>query len=274
MSAEKLFDENPKLYFWTFTFTEVWHDFVYSRQWGRFWRDFTNHSNFFIGGLKVTELHKEHGIHFHCILNKRLPVDEIRRIGRKYGIGRVHVRKAKPSDASYLAKYLSKDFNGGLSKYIRRWKCVGSFVGVRNKDVVIESDFTRAFHAVSQSRRVSFTGYQMARSEFVKTGRVSPQTIFNNLHRPKLALYERMLVDRIVLQQEEEEEDGPMRLSVIRYFFEPKRGTNQFQIVPVESAGQGHEQRGNPCGFTATQKQAGMVCDFLNGRLKKKSYNA
>lgn len=137
-----------KLYMWTFTFTETMCDWYYSRCWSRFITDLQNYYGGQLKGLKVIEAHVSHGLHYHCIINKRMSVHLVRRIGKKYGIGRNHVSRVTDQNAfQYLAKYLKKE-TGELQMNISRWGTIGTFRGIRVKDVVVESNLTRNYQAI------------------------------------------------------------------------------------------------------------------------------
>lgn len=60
-------------------------------------------------GLRVFEMHKEHGLHVHLLTNKRIDVNECRKLSKRSGWGRIHVKRIPKSDTPYLAKYLSKE---------------------------------------------------------------------------------------------------------------------------------------------------------------------
>jgi len=142
-SCLKLQRQCPKLYFWTFTFRAVMPDWYYSNTWSRFIRVLQDLYGGQLRGLKVTELHKSHGIHYHCLLNQRVWVGEVRRIGKRFGIGRVHVVHADATSVPYLAKYLSKDYRNGTKLFARipRWNTIGLFRGTRKRDVICSSPF-------------------------------------------------------------------------------------------------------------------------------------
>lgn len=275
MSAEELFRVSKRVYFWTFTFLDVQHDWVYSRMWARFWKDFTDHSNYFIGGIKVAELHRDHGIHYHCLLDQRLPVDMVRRIGRKYGIGRVQVAVAKWQDATYLTKYLGKGYNSGLAKHIRRWGTVGAFKGTQVRDLQVDTAFTRALMAVKGERQMTWSGVQVARGEFARTGRVSIPTVTNNLVRPRLGRDNQMLAEVMLMRSRSidddwEEEVGQSEPELVGYASEPKKGTSQFSVVSIVSQ-DGQTRRGAVVGY-APRRQAELMCQYLNEKLKKNRY--
>lgn len=141
MSAHKFYQQTWKVYFWTFTCKEVHPDWCYSEIWRRFNLDLQNLYGGLLAGLKVIEFHDNHGIHWHALLNQRMYAPIVRRIGKRYGIGRVHVRK-KPADEGaigYLADYLTEDFKRTNPLYCRasRWGTVGRFKGTRVRDIEV-----------------------------------------------------------------------------------------------------------------------------------------
>ncbi|HYE31956.1 MAG TPA: hypothetical protein VEH27_11040 [Methylomirabilota bacterium] len=140
MSAQKFFDEQRHVYFWTFTCKQVHPDWYYSQIWSRFFREIQNLYGGTVQGLKVVELHDNHGIHWHTLLNIRVGVQQVRRIAKRYGIGRVHAKKADLGSIGYLAKYISSDLRKTgkeLHARVARWQCIGHFVGVRKCNVEI-----------------------------------------------------------------------------------------------------------------------------------------
>lgn len=141
-SAEKLFDDYPEVYFWSFTMKKVMSDWCYSGVWKRFMHDVGQIYGGCLRGLRVVELHKSHGLHWHCLLNKRVWIGEVLRIGKRYGVGRMHVKRCNRGVIDYLIKYVSKDFGGPkINAGIRRWGTIGGFVGVRVASVEVESPF-------------------------------------------------------------------------------------------------------------------------------------
>lgn len=155
MTCQKFFDIYPHPYFWTFTFVSVMPDWYYSQCWANFIRDLQNVYGQMILGVKVLEVHPGgHGLHYHAILNKRISVHFVRRIGKKYGVGIVQVKKCDIGAANYLVPYLKKE--DGLSKGIRRWGTVGGFVGVKFKDVEVDTPFQRNMTHITKGKKVSF----------------------------------------------------------------------------------------------------------------------
>lgn len=159
-TAEKLFAEYDRLYFWTFTFTETMPDWYYSRTFGRFMDDLQRTYSRQIRGVRVIEPHETHGLHYHAILTTRIWIELVLRISKRYGIGHVSVRKcdSQTESINYLAKYLSKYHGSKFHAKISRWGTVGDFEGVKVKSIVKDSNFTRNFQRVQASwgrRKVS-----------------------------------------------------------------------------------------------------------------------
>jgi hypothetical protein len=141
-TADKLSTPGMRTYFWTFTFQVVQNDWDAMRMFS----DFVRHLRMVLpgdwGGVRVAELHKEHGLHFHALINRRLAVQIVRRVARCHGIGRIHVCAAAESAVKYLAKYLWKQVKTGMTKSgrsIRRWASFGQIRKTRVCDVVNES---------------------------------------------------------------------------------------------------------------------------------------
>lgn len=140
-TIQKLFATVPKVYFWTFTVKKSYPDWCYPQIWSRFFREMQNVFGDTLLGVRVVERHKRHGLHWHCLLNRRVWVGEVRRIGARYGIGRDHVAVATIEVGDYLAKYLSKQWDEETLSYAKgsRWSTIGSFRGVRVRDLQLES---------------------------------------------------------------------------------------------------------------------------------------
>ena len=142
LTADRLFVESRFVYFWTFTFAVLHDDWEASAMFS----EFLNHLRKTIGGdwggVRVVELHREHGVHYHALVNRRLAVDIVRRVGRCHGIGHMFVEKADSGACSYLAKYLSKQKKGPKTKSGRngrRWAAFGPITRTRISDLVNDS---------------------------------------------------------------------------------------------------------------------------------------
>lgn len=105
-TVRKMLRQNAKLYFWTFTFREV-HSLKTAMG---FWNQFLTllKRKLHFRGVRVLELHEEHGCHFHVITNRRFPIRKILAFSERYGFGRMDVRAVPDADRAirYLCKYL------------------------------------------------------------------------------------------------------------------------------------------------------------------------
>lgn len=155
-SIKNLIEQNPgNCYLWTLTFKEVWPDNYCSNmhrnlitaikdevKQGRWPADW--------GGVKVVEEHPGgHGLHFHWVIRGRIPINKLLQLGHRHGFGRIHVRQ-KPCDAgaaSYLAKYLNK--NDKIYN-LKVWCCIGSYEGVKCKDVEFLAPSKKVFREAYQ----------------------------------------------------------------------------------------------------------------------------
>lgn len=160
-TVQKLFATVPKVYFWTFTVKKSYPDWCYPQIWSRFFREMQNIFGDTLMGVRVVERHKTHGLHWHCLLNRRVWVGEVRRVGARYGIGRDHVAVATLDVGEYLAKYLSKQWEEETLSYSKgsRWSTIGSFRGCRVRDVELESrtmDRVKQVRAYLGERKIPF----------------------------------------------------------------------------------------------------------------------
>lgn len=97
------------------------------------------------GGLRVTELHKEHGVHYHFLCNQRLAVDVIRGVGRKFGVGRIQVCKCRMNEPDRMGQYLADYLKPGRDKVFgkgggraRLWAKFGEVEHTRVSDIVFD----------------------------------------------------------------------------------------------------------------------------------------
>jgi len=139
-SAEVFFEQYRTVYLWTFTFKRVHADWRCQRAWFLLMRDLQDMEGKSLRGLRVAELHAEHGIHYHVLVNTRLGVAMVRRMAQRYGFGRIHVTRCNKNGAAYLAKYLTKE---GRIPNIRRFGTIGGQFHVRVNDVKVDSLFHR-----------------------------------------------------------------------------------------------------------------------------------
>lgn len=170
-SVKRLAQTEEKLYFWTFTFVHVpindryammdWHTLH-----GRIQREFPG-----IKGLRVAEMHKSHGMHFHLIVNRRIPIRRIKELYRGTGhiagrnrfldFGRTSVSKCDEGVAIYLSKYLSKQKMALFSPHTRRWSAIGGFQHVKKNDIEFIDDSSRNKKKLFGKRQIAFVTMMM-----------------------------------------------------------------------------------------------------------------
>jgi len=137
-NVERMFEASESgVYFWTSTFEKVLTVKEASKRWSAFSKEIVRELKVF--GVRVYELHDEHGLHIHWLANRYLPVQVVRRIAEKHGFGRIHVERCGKWVADYLAKYLSKEIRAGCLKGKRLWACFGDFKWGRVKDIFVRS---------------------------------------------------------------------------------------------------------------------------------------
>lgn len=156
LSVKHLFETYGIVYFWTFTFVDVHADWCYPTAWRALVTALGNRSGGLLGGLRVLEVHPGgHGLHYHALLNLRLPVDDVRRIAAPCGFGILQVKRASgPMAGFYLAKYLSK--RSELYRGMHRWGRVGCFRHIPKSRVEVDSSFTRNMRKLTSGRKSSF----------------------------------------------------------------------------------------------------------------------
>jgi len=152
-TAERFFEsvenQGERAYFWYFTIPEAIPDWEVSFRWMRFIGEIQNiyrHEIVTLNGFRVIERQANGRLHYHAIVNKRIEISHARRIGKRYGIGRMAVKKVwSPKGATaYLREYLSKDPVKGIGCRIKRWGTIGFAPwSVKQVDVCIENDHTR-----------------------------------------------------------------------------------------------------------------------------------
>lgn len=155
-SMRTMFDlsEKKRPYFWTFTLAKklsvpaafrAWRDFVAALM--RYGSSGGKHT---IYGLRVAELHPNgHGLHFHCVLNRHIPIHAIRQRAEHYGFFWIDVRRTLLGDASgiadYLTKYLTKAGRPEELKGRRLWAPIGKWETTKVRNIVVESEFAEAY---------------------------------------------------------------------------------------------------------------------------------
>ena len=140
-----------QLYLWTFTFKELLAVKETRKRWNhlltlllRTWPQ--------LQGLRVFELHEQHGLHVHLITNQFIDVNRARKLSQQAGWGRIHVTRMPSGHASYLAKYLSKERPQCLYRW-RLWAGFGSgWEWTKVKDIICETLFSRIYQACKEWR--------------------------------------------------------------------------------------------------------------------------
>jgi hypothetical protein len=137
-NVERLFEESASgVYFWTSTFRDVLTVRQASRKWSAFAKDLVRELGVF--GIRVYELHDEHGLHIHWLVDRFLPVQIVRRIADRHGFGRIHAKRCGKWVGEYLAKYLSKEVRAACLKGKRLWAGFGNATWCRVKDINVRS---------------------------------------------------------------------------------------------------------------------------------------
>ena len=165
-----------RLYLWTFTFKELLAVKETRKRWNHLLtllvREWPN-----LQGLRVFELHQEHGLHVHLITNQFIDVNRARKLAAQAGWGRIHVMPMPSEHSGYLAKYLSKERPECLSRW-RLWAGFGKgWEWTKVKDVICETLFSRVYRACKEWR--GWTG----RSEFCKRMDLVRQMIVLTIER-------------------------------------------------------------------------------------------
>lgn len=98
--AARTLGKNDRLFMWTFTFKDVLNIKDTRKKWNylltlllRAWP--------MLQGVRVFELHEEHGLHVHLVTNSFIDVNCARVLAEKGGMG-PNTRKAHPSGARWL----------------------------------------------------------------------------------------------------------------------------------------------------------------------------
>jgi hypothetical protein len=137
-NVERLFESSQLgVYFWTSTFRKVITVKEASKRWSAFAKDIVRELELY--GLRVYELHDEHGLHIHWVVDRFVPVQVVRSIAQRHGFGRIHVKRCGKWIADYLAKYLSKEVRAACLKGKRLWAAFGDVRWCRVKDIVVSS---------------------------------------------------------------------------------------------------------------------------------------
>ncbi|MEY2486179.1 MAG: hypothetical protein QOH39_1827 [Verrucomicrobiota bacterium] len=147
--ASRSLGKDDRLFMWTFTFKDMLNVKDTRKRWNylltlllRAWP--------MLQGVRVFELHEEHGLHVHLVTNSFIDVNRARLLAEKAGWGRIHVRRIPAERVGYLAKYLSKDRPECLKRW-RLWAGFGqSWEWTKVKDVVSDSALSRIYRACKE----------------------------------------------------------------------------------------------------------------------------
>lgn len=124
-----------RLHLWTFTFP-VAHTV---QEGSRVWNSFnTNVLSKVAFGIRVYEMHEEHGLHIHVLISSWKSIHFMRAAWEAYGGGRVHVVRIRKNPL-YVCKYLSKARCGAL-RGVRLWAAFGKWVHTLVKNVFLQSE--------------------------------------------------------------------------------------------------------------------------------------
>lgn len=152
-NVQMLFENEKRVYFWTFTLPSKMHPSEATVLWRPLCRDLVR--NLGMSGVRVFELHPSgHGLHVHLACNQSVWVGNVRVLAKKHGFGRIHVEEfGQYGDcAGYMGKYFSKQakyWQGYKLVGIRWWSTFGKpFDKIRVKDVVSHSLFKEIFHSL------------------------------------------------------------------------------------------------------------------------------
>jgi hypothetical protein len=156
-----------QLYLWTFTFADLLGVKETRKRWNHLLtlllRTWPN-----LQGLRVFELHKEHGVHVHLVSNQFIDVNRARELACQAGWGRIHVCRMPSEHAGYLAKYLSKD----RPECLKRWRLWAGFgrdwESTKVKDVMRETLFTQIYQACKEWKRWEGRGRFYERMDLVR----------------------------------------------------------------------------------------------------------
>jgi len=161
-SVAKLFEtsEQGRPYFWTFTFREKHSEDEAFRLWSLFARSLndygrTDGGKSTIYGLRVAEHHPGgHGLHFHVLLNRFIPIHAIRQRAEQFGFFWIDVRRCDgeslETQRDYLAKYMTKTKRPPELKGRRLWAAIGSWEHTKVRDIEIESEYRAAYLLAKQ----------------------------------------------------------------------------------------------------------------------------
>lgn len=172
MSVETLFEASKKsgdhVFMWTFTFRECLSVQDAFKAWNQFSKNLWKYGihpktkEQTIVGLRVAEMHPGgHGVHFHVLINRRIPIQAVRRWAEMAGMFWIHVTRCYHGHlGKYLGKYLGKQDRVPCLKGRRLWQGFGQWGQTKCKDIVVDSEFCTAFQ---KRRQMLLAAQEIAR---------------------------------------------------------------------------------------------------------------
>ena len=138
--------EQGRLYFWTFTFSELFEVSEARKRWQLCCRELVSKTGFL--GVRVYEMHENHGLHIHAVVCGKYNLRLVRRIVTQYGFGRIHVQRVS-HNPYYICKYVNKADRPECLRGCRLWAAFGGRVEkkcihTRGRDIEYDSLWHRA----------------------------------------------------------------------------------------------------------------------------------
>jgi len=174
-SVAKMYENWPgEVYMWTFTFKKYQSDERAMMRWKELSRKLQDEFPL-LRGIRVVEVHPgggihnlSHGLHFHCLFNRRVSIHWLKRIASKYDFGRTSVRKVPEAEARYIGKYLTKA-QPELAKGARRWGTIGWSGATKVRDIQPESNFHTNLQKIQKLTGANQLSPDIIHSCFVNT---------------------------------------------------------------------------------------------------------
>lgn len=158
-----------RLHLWTFTFADVLTVKQGSACWSAACRELVERCNG-LCGVRVFEMHKNHGLHIHAVIAGRWPIRLVRDIFQSHGFGRIHVCRIT-KNPYYIGKYLSESRRHNDLKGSRLWQCFGGReskkkFSVKCKNIEYRGFGTRSYY-VAKEMFPFLTSYQALQASSV-----------------------------------------------------------------------------------------------------------
>lgn len=143
-----------RVYMWTFTFPYVFDLPVARRMWSELSARLVSVG---FDGIRVFELHKEHGLHIHCLVVGWHDVGDVRKITTAFGFGRIDVRRCFESGLHYVSKYVTKQARKEYPclKGVRLW----AYIGSDRSEQTRVSDLRKVSHVSTVARQLIGLGH-------------------------------------------------------------------------------------------------------------------